>query len=201
VTKLKAGLRLAALTCAFASAPLVAQKVAAPPPQPIAAPSYAISPGDELEIHVWGEERLQRRVKVLPDGTVAFPLVGQSMVKGLRPQEVEERITELLKGQYRGQVPGVTVSVVNPGGLQFTVMGKVNSPGVFSPGRFVNVVEALALAGGPAPYANLKKIHVLRKSGNDVQTLSVNVKGLFNGRKIDTKNLQRIQTGDTIIVH
>jgi hypothetical protein len=34
-----------------------------------------------------------------------------------------------------------------------------------------------------------------------VQTLSVNVKGLFKGRKIDKKNLQRIQTGDTIIVH
>jgi hypothetical protein len=34
-----------------------------------------------------------------------------------------------------------------------------------------------------------------------VQTLSVNLKGLFKGRKIDTKNLQRIQTGDTIIVH
>jgi polysaccharide export outer membrane protein len=140
-------------------------------------------------------------VKVLPDGTVAFPLVGQSIVKGLRPQEVEERITELLKSQYRGQVPGVTVSVVNPAGLQFTVMGKVNSPGVFSPGRFVNVVEALSLAGGPAPYANLNRIHVLRKSGNEVQTLSVNLKGLFKGRKIDTKNLQRIQTGDTIIVH
>jgi polysaccharide export outer membrane protein len=167
----------------------------------VAAADYAISPGDELEIHVWGEERLQRRVKVLPDGTVAFPLIGQLTIRGLSPGDVEERITERLQGQYRGQVPRVTVSVMNPAGLQFTVMGKVNSPGVFSPGRFVNVVEALALAGGPAPYANLKNIVVIRKSGDELQTFSINVKSVFKGRKFDVRDLQGIQTGDTIIVH
>ena len=31
--------------------------------------AYRINPGDELDIFVWGEERLQRSVRVLPDGT------------------------------------------------------------------------------------------------------------------------------------
>ena len=33
--------------------------------------------GDEIEIYVWGDERLQRVMKVLPDGSVSFPLVGR----------------------------------------------------------------------------------------------------------------------------
>ena len=36
---------------------------------PVNASSYRINPGDDLEVYVWGEERLQREVKVLPDGT------------------------------------------------------------------------------------------------------------------------------------
>ena len=51
-----------------------------------AASTYRINAGDELEIYVWGEERLQRKVKVLPDGTMAFPLVGQIKVQGFLPR-------------------------------------------------------------------------------------------------------------------
>ena len=51
-----------------------------------AASTYRINAGDELEIYVWGEERLQRKVKVLPDGTMAFPLVGQIKVQGFLSQ-------------------------------------------------------------------------------------------------------------------
>jgi len=48
----------------FALAPAVApaQQVGSVP-----GPAYRISPGDDLEIMVWGDERLQRTVRVLPD--------------------------------------------------------------------------------------------------------------------------------------
>jgi protein involved in polysaccharide export with SLBB domain len=49
----------------------VAQVASAPKP---AARAYTINPGDEIEIYVWGEERLQRVVRILPDGSFAFPL-------------------------------------------------------------------------------------------------------------------------------
>jgi polysaccharide export outer membrane protein len=38
---------------------------------------YTINPGDQIEVYVWGDERLQRTVHVLPDGTFTFPLVGR----------------------------------------------------------------------------------------------------------------------------
>ena len=124
--------------------------------------AYRINSGDTLEIYVWGEERLQRTVSVLPDGTVAFPLVGQIRAQGLLPQDLQEQIRAGLQDQYRGQVPQVTVAVA-PTGLQFSVMGRVKSPGSYQPGRYVNVLEALSLAGGPNEFADLDNVVIIRK--------------------------------------
>jgi polysaccharide biosynthesis/export protein len=115
--------------------------------------AYRINPGDELEIYVWGEDKLPKSVRVLPDGTFGFPLVGQVDARGRLPSEIEALITRGLESSYRGAVPQVTVSVRNPSGMQFSVIGKVRSPGTFTPGRYVNALEALSMAGGPTEFA------------------------------------------------
>lgn len=166
--------------------------------------NYAINPGDELEIYVWGEERLQRTLRVLPDGTIAFPLVGQLKVQGMLPQAVERMIGERLKSQYRGDVPNVTVSVRAPAGLQVSVMGKVRSPGAFTPGRYVNVLDALSLAGGPAEFANLDNITIIRHQGDRLVTLKARLSPLFrsgtSSDDLDRANIVPLVPGDTVIV-
>lgn len=168
------------------------------------ASTYRINAGDELEIYVWGEERLQRKVKVLPDGTMAFPLVGQIKVQGLLPSEMETLITNGLSAQYVGAVPQVTVSVLVPSGMQFSVMGRVNAPGTFSPGRYVNVLEALSMAGGPSEFANLDNVLIIRKSGEQLSTLNVRLAPLFktgaDAKDVARGNILLIETGDTVIV-
>jgi polysaccharide export outer membrane protein len=166
--------------------------------------SYRINPGDELEIYVWGEERLQRVLRVLPDGTIAFPLVGQLKVAGFLPQQVEAMVSERLQSQYRGDVPFVTVSVSAPDGMQFSVMGKVRAPGSFSVGRYVNVLDALSLAGGPAEFANLGKILVISHRGDQLVTTTVKLDDLFKGgastRDVQQTNIVQIMPGDIVIV-
>src|SRR5881394_3035287 len=76
-------------------------------------PAYRINPGDDVEIMVWGDERLQRTVRVLPDGTLSFPLVGQVMAAGLLPAELQRIVTAGLRSQYKDVVPQVTVSIKN----------------------------------------------------------------------------------------
>ena len=174
----------------------------APPSTPVA--DYRINAGDQLEIYVWGEERLQREVKVLPDGTIAFPLVGQIKAQGALPSEIEARISNGLKTQYRGEVPQVTVSVAAPSGMQFSVMGRVKAPGTFTPGRYVNVLEALSMAGGPNEFANLDNVLIIRKVGEQLDTFRVRIAPLFkigadNGDVLRA-NIQRLQSGDTVIV-
>lgn len=170
----------------------------------VRASAYRINPGDELEIYVWGEERLQRTVRVLPDGTIAFPLAGQIVAQGFEPQELQGIISERLKGQYRGPVPEVTVSVRAPAGMQFSVMGRVKSPGTFTPGRYVNVLEALSMAGGPSEFANLDNVLVIRKVGDQLTTFRVKVGTLFrsgaDSGDVERGNIRRIETGDTVIV-
>ena len=170
----------------------------------VRASAYRINPGDELEIYVWGEERLQRTIRVLPDGTIAFPLAGQIVAQGFQPQELQSIISDRLKGQYRGPVPEVTVSVRAPAGMQFSVMGRVKAPGTFTPGRYVNVLEALSMAGGPSEFANLDNVLVIRKVGDQLTTFRVRVGTLFksgaDSGDVERGNIRKIETGDTVIV-
>jgi polysaccharide export outer membrane protein len=117
---------------------------------------------------------------------------------------METLITNGLSAQYVGAVPQVTVSVLVPSGMQFSVMGRVNAPGTFSPGRYVNVLEALSMAGGPSEFANLDNVLIIRKSGEQLSTLNVRLAPLFktgaDAKDVARGNILLIETGDTVIV-
>ena len=164
--------------------------------------AYRISPGDELEVYVWGEERLQRSIKVLPDGTFSFPLVGQVNANNKLPSDVEQDISRGLRSQFRDTVPQVTVSVKTPVGVQFSIAGKVRSPGAFASGRYINVLEALAMAGGPGEFADMGNVRILRKSGNGLIVLKVRLSDILKGNPSDhdLSGLPQLQSGDTVIV-
>lgn len=126
--------------------------------------NYRINVGDELDVLVWGEERMQRTVRVQPDGTFSFPLAGAISAAGYRTREVSLEIQSRLAGKYRDGPPDVTVSVRDPSGLRFFVMGKVRSPGSYAGGGNVDIVQALSMAGGLAEFADVKGAIILRKT-------------------------------------
>lgn len=164
--------------------------------------AYRINPGDELEVYVWGEERLSRDIKVLPDGTISFPLVGQVSAVNKLPREVEQEIVAGLKSQYRETVPQVTVSVKNAVGLQFSIVGKVRAPGAFTTGRYVNLLEAMALAGGPADFADMGNVRIMRKTGSGISVIRVRLTDVLKGNPSDRDlaGLPQMESGDTVIV-
>ena len=176
-------------------------QAAQPAPATVSMP-YRINPGDELEILVWGDERLQRTVLVLPDGTFAFPLVGQVSAAGRLPSEIQRVITIGLQPQYKGPVPQVTVSVKRASGYQFSVIGKVNNPGTFTPGRYVNALEALAIAGGPAQFANTGSAKIIRKAGDQLFVLPIHLQDALRGdtNRLGPNQIPRIESGDTLVV-
>jgi polysaccharide biosynthesis/export protein len=192
------------LTAAF-GAVLAAASVSAAAQQRaplLPGPPYRIHPGDEIEIVVWGEDRLHRAERVLPDGTFAFPLVGQMMAEGQLPADLERLITAALQPQYRGPVPRVTVMVTNPAGYQFSVVGKVRSPGTFTPGRYVNALEAVTIAGGPTEFAQLGSVSILRNTGPRMQTIPVKLNRVLSGdpSRITQWDVPPVVGGDTIVV-
>jgi polysaccharide export outer membrane protein len=165
-------------------------------------PAYRINPGDDVEILVWGDERLQKVVRVLPDGTFGFPLVGQVMAAGQLPSDIQRIITAGLRPQYKDVVPQVTVLVKNPNGYQFSVIGKVKSPGTFTPGRYVNALDALTIAGGPTEFAQTGRIRIIRKVGQQLQTIPVQLGGALKGDvdQLGSGDIPPIQSGDTLVV-
>lgn len=200
---LSIGLLGAALAIAAPAASLAqpAGTVQAPAVASVGA-AYRINPGDELQVSVWGEERLTKTIRVLPDGTFSFPLVGAVAAAGLLPTELERIITAGLAPQYRGNVPQVTVAVSNPSGYQFTVVGRVRAPGTFTPGRYVNALEAVTIAGGPSEFAKVKGIRILRKVGQEQRSVFVRIGGALKGKSSPNGRMEnpQIQSGDTIIV-
>ena len=188
----------ATMAAAPAPAAMEGQAAMAPP----AVRPYRINPGDELEVYVWGEERLSRVIKVLPDGTISFPLVGQIVVAGKLPRDVETEIVAGLRSKYRDTVPQVTVSVKNAVGMQFSIVGKVKQPGAYTTGRYVNVLEALALAGGPADFADMGSVRILRKTGGGLSVLRVRLTDVLKGNPSDRDlaGLPQMESGDTVVV-
>jgi polysaccharide biosynthesis/export protein len=164
--------------------------------------TYKISPGDALDIYVWGDDRLSRTLTVLPDGTFSFPLAGTVMAAGHSSTEVEAQLSNLMAPQYKGIPPQVTVSVRAAAGMQISVIGKVHSPGTFSPTRYLTVLDALALSGGPTDFADVGGIVILRNVGGKVTAIKARLGGVLKG-KPDTdelSNLPQLIAGDTVVV-
>jgi polysaccharide biosynthesis/export protein len=181
--------------------------VGAAPAQAADAPRnrpYTLNPGDEIEVFVFGEDRLSRALRILPDGTFSFPLVGRVDAQGKTPTDLETAISAGLAKQYRETVPQVTVSVKAPSGFQFSVIGKVKAPGTFAPGRYLNALQALAEAGGPAEFANVDNTVIIRKTGSSLKTIRVRLSGALKGQPsnadLSSGGIPEIESGDTVIV-
>lgn len=166
---------------------------------------YRVNPGDELEVFVWGEERMQRPVRVLPDGSFAFPLAGTIAAAGKTAPQIAADIGEKIKGNYRKAVPDVTVAVRDTAGARFYVVGKVRTPGGYAIGRTVNVVQALSLAGGTAEFADVDNAVILRQtpSGQSVERVRLaevlkGSRGLDNGPQ--AKPLPVLGSGDVLVI-
>ena len=71
------------------------------------AAEYLLNPGDQLHISVWGEDNLQDDALILPDGTLAFPLVGTLQAAGKDIATLRKTIARKLKPY----VPDATVTV------------------------------------------------------------------------------------------
>jgi polysaccharide export outer membrane protein len=169
-----------------------AQSEARPP----AEPGYRLGPEDVLEISVWKEEALKKDVLVRPDGGLSFPLIGDVQAAG---RTVEELRTEIAK-RLEKFIPDPVVSVLLQKVVsnKIYVIGRVAKPGEFPAGRYVDVLQALSMAGGLTPFADEKDIRVLRREGGEQRVFPFDFKAVSRGEKLE-QNL-RLQGGDVVVV-
>ncbi len=159
-------------------------------------PLYVIQPNDTLEIFVWKEPELTRKVLVRPDGRISFPLVQDLQAAGISPGELKIQIENRLK-EYLS-APNVTVVVEQIQSYRVYVIGKVQKPGIQTIERPVTVLQALSLAGGFQDYAKDAEIVVIRKQSGENILFDFNYKDVIHGKKTEQNIFLR--TGDVVVV-
>ncbi len=157
---------------------------------------YRIGPEDILHISVWEEDSLDRKVLVRPDGGISFPLAGEVQVSGRTPLEVQDEIRARLKRVLTN--PQVNVAVDKISGYTVFVMGEVKKPGEFKMGRYVDIVQAITLAGGFTPYANSRDIKVLRRQDGRQVEYGFDFRSVSRGRNLQQNII--LQSGDVVLI-
>ena len=161
-----------------------------------ASDTYLMQPGDVLEVSVWGEDYLEREVAIQPDGMISFPLVGVLPAAGGDVRQLQEKVAERLS-QYIPD-PVVTVSIKDIRGNRIYVIGQVQRPGHFVMNPTIDVMQALALAGGTTPFAEVNDIRILRRSGGQLTSIRFRYGDVEKGRDLEQNII--LQSGDVIIV-
>lgn len=124
---------------------------------------YRIQPGDTLSISVLEDPGLNQSVLVRPDGRISMPLVGAIMVEGLSPEQTRDLIR---KGLAKDFVTAPTVNVAlqsaidDPETIKVYVLGQVGKSGLYEVETPIDLLQLLAVAGGPGPFAATERIQL-----------------------------------------
>ncbi len=142
-----------------------------------------LKPGDQLRLTVAGFPDLSGEQIILSDGTIQIPLVGLLKVARLTPAQAATMATEALRPYVRR--PQVALSVLSLSPLRISITGEVLQPGPrllnpfvqqSQPNRTaggtqssspVTASDALILAGGITPTADLRNIIIRRLVPNN----------------------------------
>jgi len=157
---------------------------------------YVLGPEDILEISVWQDETLTKQVVVRPDGKISFPLVGEIRAAGRTVEDLKKEITKKISEFVPD--PVVTIMVIGIKSYKIYVIGKVNKPGAYTMGRPVNVMQALSLAGGFSPFADLDNIGIIREENGKQIRVKFNYKEVAKGKHLE-QNIY-LKSGDIIVV-
>ena len=157
---------------------------------------YRIGAGDLLEISVWKEEDMDKQVLVKPDGGISFPLIGHVMASGLTTSELTDRIKSRLKKFIPN--PVVNVSVLQTVSNKIYVVGKVLRPGEYRATHYMDVLQAISLAGGLSPYADSDDIKIIRRSAEGKQVFEFDYDEVISGDNLDMNIV--LQPGDTVAI-
>jgi polysaccharide export outer membrane protein len=158
-----------------------------------------LSPNDFVGVEVFGEDDLRTNGRLNPEGNLSVPLLGSVHLAGLTLTQAASRLTELYGRDYLVN-PKVNVILLGYAKRRFSILGQVGHPGSFempesSPGG-IDLLEAIAMAGGYTRIAAPERITVRRQGPNGDQIFKVNAKKFTKG----SGGSFLVQPGDTITV-
>ncbi len=163
---------------------------------------YRIGADDVLAVEFFGNTELNRKVRVLQDGSISLPLLGRLLIGGLTPGEAQDKIATMLSEKGLVRNPQVTIFVEELKSRGVYVQGAVENPGVYQIPGGGRLLDMIGLAGGLSGNAN-------ERAGRTIYVVRSNTEGSDDRIEIDTRRLVeqgdltlnlRMQAGDIVMV-
>jgi protein involved in polysaccharide export with SLBB domain len=160
---------------------------------------YILGAGDEIAVEDVNMGKLTTgRTKILADGTVDLPLIGEIALGGLSIDAAQDLLNEKYKAYYLE--PSITIQIASPHPIRVYVRGAINNPGVYISGKNTRpasngryelgssslhafshqfyLTDALIQAGGVTHNADLRDV-VIHRTFPRPQTIHVNLWALM----------------------
>ena len=130
--------------------------------------NYILGIDDELIVNVWGAIEEEHRKIIEYDGAIFIPGIGKITLDGKSLKEARDIIQTKLLNRYNNISVSVTMGKVRT--IEIFILGEVKRPGNYVISPMTNILEALAMAGGPTEKGSLRKIKVIKKSDGTTKT-------------------------------
>lgn len=126
--------------------------------------SLTLSPGDTIRVTVFNEGQLTGTYQIDDDGFVSLPLAGTVKAAGMTKVDFEKLLASKLRGDYLTN-PKITVEIASF--RPYFILGEVEKPGQFNYTSNLNVLSAMAVAGGPTYRASQNEVLIQRGGKGD----------------------------------
>lgn len=171
----------------------------APAPPAVSTP-YVIGPGDQLSIFVYQSPQLSTpNLPVRPDGRISMPLIPDIVAAGKTPtvlaKDIEARLKEYVKEPNVSVIVG---SFVGPLDRQIRVIGEATEPLAIPYRDGMTVLDVMIQTKGLTRFASGNRAVIVRRVGNERQTLRVRLSDLLRDGDVD-QNMAMLP-GDTLII-
>ena len=168
---------------------------------------YPLGPLDQLVVRSLNGEGINETPTVAGDGSITLPLIGRTVVAGMRAEELQQRLRERLKAFI--QEPNVSVSLAMPQSRRISVIGAVNQPGVRVIQGCTTLIDAISQAGGlrqdagntikvTRPGAGSNAPEPQSATGTEFEVIDIRVSDLLEAHRPETNIL--VQPNDVISI-
>lgn len=172
------------------------QKYSAEEIKPVTLSEFILGPGDTIDVNVWRQDKLSKKIKIDAYGNFSYPFIGEINASGMSIHTLKEKLEEGLSQYYVD--PIVTLSVFAVQSQKVFVLGEVSKPGVFYLDSPTNVLEAISKSGGFTIDAKDKNVLVIRGDKNSPTIIKLDL--LAAVRSADIQQNISLQNGDIVYV-
>ena len=145
---------------------------------------YVLKANDIVLVKVYQEDDLTTQARIARDGSITLPLLGTIEIGSNTVENAITLIRDKLAKDYLVN-PQVSLSIVEYGKRRFTVLGQVTRPGTYemTTDEPMNLLQAIATAGGYTRIGNQRKIIVERLVGDEKKIFKLDAGSMAEDKK------------------